>query len=306
MSQQNYAGGHVNKFRNGTFESWQRGNSIPLTSTVMYTADGWIVAWSGAGVTINKVGYNGQPLSTLTGLQVQGAAGNTITNVSQRIESSISSALGSVPVTVQLKINNQTGAAITPSLLVQHPTTVDNWASTNVADLNVPLQSCPINVWTTVAYTFNVPIATAQLGLGIIFGLGPVNPSGKNIFIAEADIRPTIGYPVGLCAYPPAPELRTGNIDYILNNRYYQAPGIGTLFQGYIVTGSAYEIIPPFLSQMRTTPTMTSVDAGNNGFPAGLPTIQPANPFYFTAVKTCNADVTNGYYQFTWTASAEL
>ena len=45
-------GGLINKFRNGTFDVWQRGTSALTASTGgAYTADGWIVKQTGAAFT---------------------------------------------------------------------------------------------------------------------------------------------------------------------------------------------------------------------------------------------------------------
>jgi hypothetical protein len=316
ISQRDYAGGMVNKFRNGTFETWQcrtpsngAGNiAVNVPNNVLtYTADGWAVGVLGAAMSVAPGGRI-SGTSTFSSLVMNGVAGITALNLHQRIEAALAAVLGGVPVTIQYKIYNQTGATITPALLIGHANALNNFAGITNDLPSTNLQPCPNNVVTTVAYTFNVPVASAVLGLQMTLSFGGVtNASGKNILIAEADVRVTLGYPVGLCSNPPPPELRAGGQDDILNYKYYQCPYIPQLFGGcYCVAGSVYGWVWNFIVPMRTAPSFTYVDWQNNGFPAGQAQLSLYGNMSYGTNKTCNVTTNSAYFEFFWSASAEL
>jgi hypothetical protein len=90
------------------------------------------------------------------------------------------------------------------------------------------------------------------------------------------------------------------------NYRYYQALGIPDLWFGAVSTGFTYTANSHFLATMRTSPTVVLTDLSNNGFPAGLGTVVNLTPSSFGVNKVANNTFSNGYFQFSWTASAEL
>jgi hypothetical protein len=107
--------GSINKVRNGTLDIWQRGISITVPTSGAYTADGWIVVPTGASVSIAK----GSPrLLTAASLTITGATGVTDALIRQRIEGLIAAPLSSQTVTVQAQVFNNTGTAITPTLVI--------------------------------------------------------------------------------------------------------------------------------------------------------------------------------------------
>jgi len=213
-------GGHLNKFRNGTMDLWQRGTSaLAATTSGAYTADGWIVLPTGASVTAAQAGGR---LTTKNSLQVTGASSVTDLIIKQRIESLIAAAFCSQTVTVQAQVYNNTGITITPKLTVNRPSAQDNYSSVT-ADVNaVSLQACANAVWSLVSYTFQAN-SLSYNGLEIAFDFGNnFGANTKSLQITECDIRVTNGVPAGLCANPPPPELRMIATEIGFNQRYYQ------------------------------------------------------------------------------------
>ncbi|MGO4714766.1 hypothetical protein [Bradyrhizobium sp. 2TAF24] len=213
--------GYVNKFRNAGMDIWQRGTSISAASGGgTYTADGWMVTPSGAAVTVTQAA--GRLLGT-NSLKVTGAASVTDVLVYQRIESLVAAPLASQSVTVQAQIYNNTGASITPTLTVTHPSAIDNWSSAQTTDLNAAsLQPCPNGAWTRVAYTFSAAAASGY-GLQVLLDFGNnLSSGGKSVQVTELDIRVTPFAPVGLNAAPPPPELRAVGTEMTFCQRYFQ------------------------------------------------------------------------------------
>lgn len=203
--------GFVNKFRNGTMDIWQRGTSITpgvSTNDARYYADGWIVGFtasSAASITVSQAFSLGKAYYAM---KITGATNVTGLTVKQRIEGLIAAPLRAQQVTVQARVFNSTGAAITPKLTVTTPTAQDNYASTATDIDAVNLQSCPNGAWTVVSYTFSAN-ASAYNGQEITFDFG--NNFGANtkyVQISEGDIRATPGIATGLNSAPPVPEMR--------------------------------------------------------------------------------------------------
>jgi len=285
---QNLPGGDVNKFRNGTMDVWQRGTSIAATTSGGYTADGWIVAPTGAGVTAAQAGGG---LLTKNSLQVTGASSVTDVTVKQRIESLIAAAFCSQTVTVQAQIYNNTRAAITPTLTVKHAGSQDVWTSptTDVSAAN--LQSCANGAWSQVAYTFAAS-ANSYNGLEISFDFGAnLGSTSKSIQIAELDIRATPGVATGLNSNPPPPELRPIATELALCQRYFSTS---------FANGSA-----PVNATSSFATQIAVAYATNSGIVAvNLPASMIAAPSITLYSSSLPTSPTNGqvsYYSGAWT-----
>src|ERR1700722_10562407 len=209
--------GNVNKFRNGTMDVWQRGNTT-VTTTGQYTADGWFVIPTGAAVTANTAAGR---LYTVNSLQVTGATSVTDVKVIQPIESYISAPMSGQVVTFQAQIFNNTLATITPTISVKHPSVQDTYTANTVDIVATNLQSCANGVWTQVSYSWTAS-ANSNLGMEIILDFGNnFSATTKFIQITECDLRVTQGLSVGLNPTPPPPELRPIFSELPFNQRYY-------------------------------------------------------------------------------------
>lgn len=302
-------GGFVNKFRNGTMDVWQRGSPItPVNGT--YTADGWLINWAGAAPSVSmQANSGGNFFKSRNALAMTGVSGNTALQLAHRIESNVSSPLGGFNVTVQFKVSQTTGATITPQLLIQHASVENNFATTPADVGPVNLQPLPNNTWTTLAYTFPISQASAFLGLQVQLLFGAIT-SGA-VYVSDADIRVTPGWPVGLCANPPPPELRHVQAERAFCQRYYWDPANGAASPyGFTLGGpspgaQAYTYAPIILPvQMRAIPTAAVRNQNYSG--ASSVTISPATS------QTCASSVVttlasgNYYIQFNCSFNAEL
>ena len=85
--------------------------------------------------------------------------------------------------------------------------------------------------------------------------------------------------------------------------RYYEV-GSQAIFSGNVTSGSSFYINERFKANKRASPTIVYNDQGSQSFPAGVPNAIPAVDCLMSA-KVANATGV-GFYQFGWTASAEL
>ncbi len=304
------AGGFINKLRNGTFDVWQRGTSIVVpAATTPYTADGWIVAASGAGVNVNGVqaprlgvAPNGP---TVNVLQIQTtAAGSAQTQLVQRIESPLSAQLVGQNCTFQIWMYNGSASAITPSLSALTPNTQDNYAAFSTALAPTNLQPCPAGQWTRLAYTFAVPVA-AGWGLQVNVSLGAaLAAANAYVRFSEADLRATPGLPVGLCANPPPPELRPTAIEMAFCQRYYTTGQVASFVPGVASTAaytSAY-----YKTRTRAAPTWALITNNSNGLtaaPTAIASLQYGDGVTIGGTAAATGPV---LINCTFSASAEL
>jgi hypothetical protein len=301
-------GGFVNKFRNGTFDVWQRGTPVAVAASGgFYTADGWLAVATGAATTVQQ-GANNRVGGSRYYLAILAATGLTGFNIRQRIESQIAAPLAGQTCTFSCWMFNNTAASATPTLAVNHPTAENNFVST-VADLAATnLQPCAVGVWTRVAYTWAQPQASQSLGLEIVLTLGgALNAASGSFILSDADVRATPGVATGLNASPPPPELRPTAIEIPYCQRYYLNRGsYGTFFCGNVTSGLVYYAAGGFPSSMRATPTIVLTgNTSNTNFPAAVGTVSSTSINGFLENRTASASAV-GIFGSTFTASAEL
>lgn len=213
--------GFVNKFRNGTFEVWQRGTSISVAAGVpAYTADGWIVSPTGAIAAVAKGGQIGKSPSSL---QITGNASMSATTIKQRIPSEMACSLYGQRVTFQMICWNAAGgASVTPQIIVRSCNSIDNFGAmtTNIAATN--MQPIANGASGLISYTFDAP-ANAVNGLEIEISFGALlNANTKYIYVTDADLRLTPGVATGINTTPPIVETRPFGIEEILCKRFFQ------------------------------------------------------------------------------------
>jgi hypothetical protein len=323
-------GGFLNRFRNAAMDVWQRGtSSMTVTTSGAYTADGWIVTPSGASCTAVRASNNRTGSNTLYGLQLTGAASVTDITATQRIESYIAAALAGKTVTVQAQIYNNTGGSITPTLSTKYAGSADVWTSPSTDLSAANLQACANGAWTQIAYTLSVS-ANADAGYEFIFDFGNnFSTTGKDVVIAEIDVRVTPGVATGLNSNPPPPELRPIMAEFLLCQRYFQTsynPGVapGTITSTGAVsfridayttaTDANLQIL--LVPRLRATPTFTAYSpvTGASGYiadrAAGADTAVLGTYGGGIGGIACVAAVNSGGAGLNiagqWTASAEL
>jgi hypothetical protein len=223
-----YPSGFVNKFRNGTFDIWQRGisgitistaASCSTTLSACTAADGWGVIATGANVTAARATFGPIAGYPLYGLQITGAASNTDVSFEQRIESYIATGLAGKTVTVQFYVYQTTGSAVTPKISTCYASSQDTF-STCTADLAATnITSCATATNCLESYTFSVS-QSANNGYQIKIDCGAIVAS-QTCVITGADIRATPGVTTGVNSNPPPPELRPIFTELAFSQRYF-------------------------------------------------------------------------------------
>ena len=304
------ASGFVNKFRNGTMDVWQRGMTVSAGAGAgwVMTADGWQVSATGAACSVQAAN---NATRTVYSLQLNAASGLTALGLHQRIESYVAARLAGQTVTVQFRILNNTANPITPQIATTFANAPDNFGAVTNDLVAVNLQPVSAASTAIVAYTFNVS-ASAINGYGVYLQFGnALNAASGYVRVSEADIRVTPGWPVGLCANPPSPELRHVQAERAFCQRYYWDPANGAASPyGFTLGGpspgaQAYTYAPIILPvQMRAIPTAAVRNQNYSG--ASSVTISPAtNQTCASSVVTTLASG-NYYIQFNCGFNAEL
>ncbi len=167
---------------------------------------------------------------------------------------------------------------LTPALTVKNPNAQDNYISSTTLVSAVNLQACTNGATCTEAYTFTGS-TLSNLGTEIDIDFGNnFGTTGKNVKVADMDIRVTSGVAVGLNSNPPPPELRPIETELRFCQRYYEISTYSSLADDFIsavitptysyahwIFHTQKRAVPSFLvvsgSWSNATPTIfTSVD----------------------------------------------
>lgn len=271
---QTYASGFINKFRNGTFDIWQRGTSALATGSSVpgtYTADGWQVAQTGAqGTCAQDTGTAG----TLFSLRCVGIASNTDTEFSQPIEAAVATPLAGNVVTTQLWFKQDTGSSVTPKFLTCFASSTNNFSTCTGDISSTSLTACASGTWCSESYTYTVSSSASQ-GYRVTLDCNTALTSAQHCWITTADTRVTVGAtcngiaPPCVQTHPPAPELRPIASELWFCERYFMssygngvAPGTVTnngavFYQGSISGTQTAVSVTTTLPSMRAAPNMT-------------------------------------------------
>jgi hypothetical protein len=284
------SGGHINKFRNGTFGVWQRGTAaMTVGSSGNYAADGWKVFFTGsANVTALRAAGNGDPLYAL---EVEGAASNTDIKIGQRIESIDAAPMASQVVTVQFQYYQNTGSTVTPKISTCYASSTDNFG-TCTSDLgSISLTACATATWCTEAYTLTVS-ANAGNGYEIDFDCNAAfTSSSVACFISAADVRVTTGVSTGVNTSPPPPELRSIQEELAQCQRYFASTYGNNVAGGTAQRGG---MVGWYIG------SGTNATAGSIQYPVALRTTASSISFWDGAG---NASDMSYYFNGSWTDS---
>jgi hypothetical protein len=100
-------------------------------------------------------------------------------------------------------------------------------------------------------------------------------------------------------------EARDVGTELALCQRYYQARA-EEMFSGDVTNTDVYYDVVPLMRPMRVAPTVTATHIGTVGFATSAPNIANVSTQKFRGSKTANATTGGGFFQFSWTADAEL
>jgi len=242
---------------NGNFDIWQRwvATSINVSAgTTAYTADRWFLSPIGAtmGAVRTTNIRSGSTARYVYEITPNGVGGSTC-RLGQRIEAANVPKLRGT-VTFSAWIFNNTGATITPNLLIGTPSAADNFTTvTNL--LTQSLQSCATSTWTRVSHTVDISGYTNLTnGLQIEIETSNHTTFGKIVRISEVQLE------LGSKATPF--EQRPFGAELALCQRYYyryanasgNGGGLGYITGFSATRGFGYIYIP---TEMRGAITIT-------------------------------------------------
>lgn len=156
--------GFRNKLINGNFRIAQRGASVTaVAGATTYVLDRWAVFCTGANIVTQKFGASAGNMV----LQLNGAVGNTVLNVVQRIEAVNSYFLSGAKITVSALVTSPNARNITLSLSTPATSDVFGVSMTTVGSQVVPVVAGQNEVKVTFTLGQNV---INGLELGFILG----------------------------------------------------------------------------------------------------------------------------------------
>jgi hypothetical protein len=173
--------------------------------------------------------------------------------------------------------------------------TSGTWGSTNSNGIRI---TWSLGVGTTYSGTANTwNYSTEYFAASSTTNLIATN--GATLYITGVQLE------AGTTASPF--EYRQYGQEYLLCQRYYESqPTNYLIFSGNVTNGGNYYAGVPFLVTKRATPTIVMSNGGTSNFPISSPTVGSNNqPNGFQPYMTANGTGA-GYFQFGYTASAEL
>ena len=220
-----YAGAaFLNRFRNPQMTVKSRIGAVSIASgTSGYTMDGWIVATTGAALSVTQ-GGPAIPLTVSPGYAEGGAyitvsSGTaTATSIAQRIESDFCYALAGQNVTFTAYVQRFAGVAVTPTLVAKYQPTTDNVFTGLTTIGTYTLQTVSVGNGRYVSYTFPMP-AAAYHGIEITLNLGTMTTVTQTT-ITNCDIRATPALTTGTYDGLFTPEYRPLAVEQAICARY--------------------------------------------------------------------------------------
>jgi hypothetical protein len=251
---------------NGNFNIWQRGTTTVATTTktnsTSYCADRFYVLPVGASVTYSRdILIPANNLTTYSA-KITGATSVTTVKFAQRLEAIDVTTGMKQMLTFSAWIYNNTGAAITPTLIINTPSAVDNW-STNSTVLTQALSSISNASWSQVSYSFN-PSAYSNINNGmevtIQFPSGSLASGTQSVNITQCQLE-VGGVVTTFERRTFAEELSLAQRYYAKTYNYGTAPGSisanGELYQLVVTLADNIQVPWRYPVAMRVTPTVT-------------------------------------------------
>jgi hypothetical protein len=169
---------------------------------------------------------------------------------------------------------------------------------------NATYENTPVNLNVTTSfatYSVTANVDTASTSNIIVFIWSDVTDTtaGDFLYITNAQLE------VGTSATPF--ERRLYGQEFINCQRYYETSANDIVqWNGNTTNGGQYQVCPAFAVTKRAAPGCTATTVFVNGFSSADPTIYFTSVYSMSTFKNATSSVTGGYYQFKWTASAEL
>ena len=288
--------------------------NLNLTTTAVYGVDRWAclsaVAASGTIFAAQVSGDSTSP-TAVRFAKTAGTYDGTL-YMGQVLESADCVHMTSKPFafSFRARVGSSFTGSLLPQVFIYRGTVADQGLAGAIAgswtgwtnetysaqDGSVPNLSTVFQTYKYVG-TFSGTVGEVFVGIG---RATDASAGSANDYLDITDIQ----FEVGTVATPF--EQRPHGLELELCKRYYEVGAASQLWSGYVVNASVYYVSTRYSTAKRVAPTLTYSDVANSSFPAGLVTFLNTSPDGFTVSKIANATANAGYYQFNWTAAAEL
>jgi hypothetical protein len=202
--------GFKNRIINGAMQVWQRGTSITVSGSDTYTADRWVGIAAGANYTASPASNTIFGI-TQNSLVINGAAGNTLCDIAQRIEAVNAYDLAGSVCTVSANLYTTDGTNITWEAYSANSTNVFS-SKTLIATGTL---STPAGSYVARTFSFTASSAVSN-GLEIRFKFGALL-SGKQGAIGAVQLEKG--------ATATSFDYRSFGTELALCQRYYEVIG---------------------------------------------------------------------------------
>ena len=293
--------GFKNRIINGQMQIAQRATSATITagSTIALgysTVDRFYVYCTGANVTAAQVAGAS---ATKNRLQITGAASVTAVGIGQRIEQLNSYDLAGSTATLSADLAIS-ATLTTVTWTASYATTTADTFGTLASPTVTQIATGTFTVTSTVTnFSTNITIpAAATTGIQIVFTVGALTAgltwTVGNVQLEKGSTATNFDY-------------RPYGTEFALCQRYYEASSVYWIFSANVTSGSGYFVMGVFKVTKRVGAIVTTVSVGNSNFPTTAPSINSGGTLLdgFEATLTANG-TGSGYFQYTWTAYAEL
>jgi hypothetical protein len=247
--------GFKNRIINGDMQVAQRGNLILSANGTTFGGPDRFFLTVGGFSTVSVIAlqagavFPGSAYSYQIGNLLTSGGPGTVT-VTQRIESANSYDLNSQPVTITLKVLQQTGASVNAQLVLRKPSAKDNFASVSLV-ANSGLLPVPDSTITTLTFTTTLGASDASNGLQVELYF-PTMPAttNKQIYIGQWQLEK------GSTA--TSFDYRDYGRELMMCQRYFQVgAGPNGRLYGYIYNSTTVNVIYNAPVQLRTAPSIT-------------------------------------------------
>ena len=283
--------GFRNKLINGGMQVAQRGTGAISVGAPAYTVDRWLAVGEGANITVQQKSIVSGEYNKV--LSVIGAAGNTVAQVSQRIEGVNTLGLAGKNITISGVIVSGAGKDVCWQVVKAN--TLDNYSAVTV--LASGTFTGLSNTFIKKETTISVPSDYAATGLELrLYVLGLL--SGQEMYYTNFQLEE------GSIATPF--EHRPIGLEMSLCQRYYQQDAIDFLVRAF--NQGALRLTGVKWPTMRVAPslTITAFYDAEMGFGATVTAFGPISADGVSLINSTTGVTVDKYYFINLKRSAEL
>jgi hypothetical protein len=287
-----------NRVINGAMDFWQRNTTFgPTSSTGIFTADRWYATLTANTFTLSQE-TSIVPLGFEYSLKATAGTGGSGMWFYQFIESQNCQDLAGKTVT--LSAYCATSNSSTLDFIVYYNNTFNatpftsGWTAITsavvptTATMPTTPQSRQFALPSTVKSLFVQIRNSGNVAAGVTLCFTGVQLEAGNVATPFARAGGSIGGELALC------------------QRYFYASSVSNIWGGDTTNNGTYYTTIPYKVTMRATPTLLFATLGSRNFASGAPSSSDPRTNESWVGNVANATGNSSYYQFSYTASAEI